>query len=428
MYYAQPSWYIRTTAVKDALLRENEKTGWFPETIKWGRYGDWLNNNIDWAVSRSRYWGTPLPIWRCGEGHETCVGSLAELSELTGSDQSGLDPHRPFVDDVTFACPECGEEARRVPEVIDAWFDSGSMPFAQWGYPHVPGSVEKLRGGLPGRLHLRGHRPDPRLVLHADGDRHPGVRRVVLQERAVPGPHPGRGRPQDVQAPRQHPGADAADGPARRRRRALVHGRVGIAVGGPPGRARDDPGDRPQGAADLLEHRGLPGALRPHVRLVAGRPRARARRPPGAGPVGALGGAPAGRAASPRRSTCSTPSGPARCWRPTSTTCRTGTSAARAAASGPATPSALAHPARVPVRRDAADGTDHAVHHRAGLAGPVPVHLDRAALVGAPGHLAAGRRRPGRRRARRADVADPPAGRAGPGRARRGARSGSGSR
>ncbi len=149
MYYAQPSWYVRTTAVKDALLRENERTSWFPETIKWGRYGDWLNNNIDWALSRSRYWGTPLPIWRCANDHQTCVESLAQLSELTGTDQSELDPHRPYVDEVTFACPSCGEEARRVPEVIDAWFDSGSMPFAQWGYPHLPGSKEKFDVAYP---------------------------------------------------------------------------------------------------------------------------------------------------------------------------------------------------------------------------------------------------------------------------------------
>ena len=149
LYYAQPSWYIRTTAVKDALLRENERTNWFPGTIKWGRYGDWLNNNIDWALSRSRYWGTPLPIWRCAEGHQTCVGSLAELSELTGTDQSRLDPHRPFVDDVVFPCPDCAGEARRVPEVIDAWFDSGSMPFAQWGYPHVAGSKERFEAAYP---------------------------------------------------------------------------------------------------------------------------------------------------------------------------------------------------------------------------------------------------------------------------------------
>ncbi len=149
LYYAQPSWYVRTTQVKDDLLRENEQTTWFPDTIKHGRYGDWLTNNIDWALSRSRYWGTPLPIWRCGEDHQTCVGSLAELTELTGTDQSELDPHRPFVDDVRFPCPACGEEARRVPEVIDAWFDSGSMPFAQWGYPHKPGSAELLEQAYP---------------------------------------------------------------------------------------------------------------------------------------------------------------------------------------------------------------------------------------------------------------------------------------
>ncbi|MFE1776811.1 isoleucine--tRNA ligase [Streptomyces sp. NPDC059008] len=136
LYYAQPSWYIRTTAVKDALLRENENTNWFPDSVKHGRFGDWLNNNIDWALSRNRYWGTPLPIWRCEEDHLTCVGSLAELTELTGTDQSGLDPHRPFIDEVTFACPTCQGTATRVPEVIDAWYDSGSMPFAQWGYPY----------------------------------------------------------------------------------------------------------------------------------------------------------------------------------------------------------------------------------------------------------------------------------------------------
>ncbi|MCT2593391.1 isoleucine--tRNA ligase [Streptomyces sp. N2-109] len=136
LYYAQPSWYIRTTQIKDALLRENERTNWYPDSVKHGRYGDWLNNNIDWALSRNRYWGTPLPIWRCAEDHLTCVGSLAELSELTGSDQSRLDPHRPYLDAITFPCPDCRATATRVPEVIDAWYDSGSMPFAQWGYPY----------------------------------------------------------------------------------------------------------------------------------------------------------------------------------------------------------------------------------------------------------------------------------------------------
>ncbi|MDR1806857.1 MAG: isoleucine--tRNA ligase [Propionibacteriaceae bacterium] len=149
IYYAMPSWYIRTTERKAELLRENEATTWYPDNIKHGRYGDWLNNNIDWALSRQRYWGTPLPIWRCADGHQTCVGSRAELSQLSGQDQSGLDPHRPFVDAVTFPCPQCGAEARRVPEVIDAWFDSGSMPFAQWGYPWAEGSQEKLEQAFP---------------------------------------------------------------------------------------------------------------------------------------------------------------------------------------------------------------------------------------------------------------------------------------
>ena len=149
LYYAQPSWYIRTTQIKDALLRENESTNWYPDSIKHGRYGDWLNNNIDWALSRSRYWGTPLPIWRCQHDHQVCVGSLAELSELAHHDFSELDPHRPYVDDVTFSCPTCGEPSTRVSEVIDAWFDSGSMPFAQWGYPYVEGSKEKFDQAFP---------------------------------------------------------------------------------------------------------------------------------------------------------------------------------------------------------------------------------------------------------------------------------------
>ncbi|MSY82240.1 MAG: isoleucine--tRNA ligase, partial [Actinobacteria bacterium] len=149
IYYAQPSWYIKTTQIKEALLRENEKTNWHPETIKTGRYGDWLTNNIDWAVSRNRYWGTPLPIWRCINKHEICIGSLAELGSLSGQELSGTDPHRPFVDDISFACAECSETMNRVPEVIDCWYDSGSMPFAQWGYPHKEGSVEKFKNAYP---------------------------------------------------------------------------------------------------------------------------------------------------------------------------------------------------------------------------------------------------------------------------------------
>jgi isoleucyl-tRNA synthetase len=139
IYYAKSSWYVKTTAVKDTLLAENEKITWYPEHIKRGRFGDWLANNVDWALSRERYWGTPLPVWRCGEGHDRCIGSRAELQELAGSVPDDL--HKPYIDDVVFPCPDCGGEMRRVPEVIDAWWDSGSMPFAQY---HAPFENEEL--------------------------------------------------------------------------------------------------------------------------------------------------------------------------------------------------------------------------------------------------------------------------------------------
>jgi isoleucyl-tRNA synthetase len=150
LYYARTSWYVRTTAVKQRLLQVNETVNWYPEHIKHGRYGDWLANNVDWALSRERYWGTPLPIWRCPNAHDTPMGSLTELSERAGRDVTGIDPHRPWIDEVTFACPECSEEARRLPEVIDAWYDSGAMPFAQWGYhPELGRGLEPFEGRFP---------------------------------------------------------------------------------------------------------------------------------------------------------------------------------------------------------------------------------------------------------------------------------------
>jgi isoleucyl-tRNA synthetase len=149
IYWGKPSWYIATSTRKGDLLAANHDVDWHPAHIRDGRFGEWLANNVDWALSRDRYWGTPLPIWRCGRGHVRCVGSLAELSALAGRDLRDLDPHRPLIDEVSFACPDCPEEgpdteARRVEAVIDAWFDSGSMPAAQIGYPHRPGSAEEL--------------------------------------------------------------------------------------------------------------------------------------------------------------------------------------------------------------------------------------------------------------------------------------------
>jgi isoleucyl-tRNA synthetase len=154
LYYAKPSWYIATTRLREELLQANETVNWHPPRVKEGRFGDWLENNVDWALSRERYWGTPLPVWRCAQGHVHVVGSFAELAERSGDELA--DHHRPFVDDVTFPCPHvagtqtpggseteaetaiataCGKPMRRVPEVIDVWFDSGAMPFAQHHFP-----------------------------------------------------------------------------------------------------------------------------------------------------------------------------------------------------------------------------------------------------------------------------------------------------
>jgi isoleucyl-tRNA synthetase len=134
IYYARPAWYVRTTAYKAQLLAANETVNWYPDHIKHGRYGDWLANNVDWSLSRDRYWGTPLPIWICPEGHQTAVASLSELSALAGRDVTGMDPHKPAIDEVAFACPQCRGNALRVPYLIDVWFDAGAMQFAQWGY------------------------------------------------------------------------------------------------------------------------------------------------------------------------------------------------------------------------------------------------------------------------------------------------------
>jgi isoleucyl-tRNA synthetase len=136
LYYARESWYIRTSAYRDRLVELNNTINWVPEHTKEGRFGNWLANNIDWSLSRERYWGTPLPVWECENcDYRECVGSVAELSQKAGRDLSALDLHRPHVDNIHWACPDCGGQMTRVKDLIDVWFDSGSMPVAQWHYP-----------------------------------------------------------------------------------------------------------------------------------------------------------------------------------------------------------------------------------------------------------------------------------------------------
>ncbi|MBI4731129.1 MAG: isoleucine--tRNA ligase, partial [Chloroflexi bacterium] len=148
LYYARESWYIRTSAFKDRLVELNRQINWVPEHIREGRFGNWLENNIDWSLSRERYWGTPLPVWECPDcKHRECVGSVKELSGKAGSDLSTLDLHRPHVDKVTWACAKCGGKMARVPDLIDVWFDSGSMPVSQWHYPFE--NKEKFESQFP---------------------------------------------------------------------------------------------------------------------------------------------------------------------------------------------------------------------------------------------------------------------------------------
>lgn len=135
IYYARESWFIKMTAVKEQLIANNNTINWIPDAIGKGRFGEWLEHVQDWGISRNRYWGTPLNVWECSCGHQHTIGSIAELKSMSDNCPEDIELHRPYIDAVTIKCPECGGEMKRVPEVIDCWFDSGSMPFAQWHYP-----------------------------------------------------------------------------------------------------------------------------------------------------------------------------------------------------------------------------------------------------------------------------------------------------
>ena len=150
LYYAKSSWYIRTTAHKDRLVEGNSSINWYPDYIREGRFGEWLRNNVDWAISRERYWGTPIPIWQCQDcGHRVCAGSVSELKEMSGTANGAslddLDLHRPYIDNVILPCQkgDCRGQMQRIPEVMDAWFDSGAMPFAQWHYPFDNSGIDE---------------------------------------------------------------------------------------------------------------------------------------------------------------------------------------------------------------------------------------------------------------------------------------------
>ena len=231
----------------------NDEVHWYPDHIKRGRYGNWLENNVDWALSRERYWGTPLPIWRCTEGHATAVGSLAELGSLAGRDFADLDPHRPTIDEIAFPCPACGAEARRVPEVIDAWYDSERCPSRSGG--STPSStVEEScsigaspRTSSPRRSTRRG------LVLHVDGGRGPPLRFDRVSQRRVLRLHRRRAGPEDVEIPRQRDRPPRRDGAPRRRRAPLGPADERLAVVVPAARRVCVGGGRPAVPADALE-------------------------------------------------------------------------------------------------------------------------------------------------------------------------------
>ena len=150
LYYPKDSWFVAMTQMRDKLLENNNKVNWYPDNIRTGRFGKFLENVIDWGISRDRYWGTPLPIWQCECGHRECIGSREELESKATTDCKGIELHKPYVDGIKLKCPECGKEMTRTHEVIDCWFDSGSMPFAQWHYPFE--NKEKFEKNFPAQF------------------------------------------------------------------------------------------------------------------------------------------------------------------------------------------------------------------------------------------------------------------------------------
>ena len=266
LYYAKASWYIRTSEAREQMLAGNEEIGWHPEHIKDGRFGKWLENNVDWALSRDRYWGTPLPVWECDHedcDNSFCAGSVQELKDLAGEVPDDL--HRPYIDEVTWDC-ECGEgRMKRVVSVIDTWYDSGRDAVRAVPLPlRESGGV---RAAFPGRLHLRGDRPDPRLVLHPAGRVDHAFRHPELPQLRLPRADPRRRWPEDVEVEGQRGRTLGSARQVRRRCLPLVPVHRAAAVGGLPLLARGNLRGAAQLPADPLEYVLVLGALRQRRRL-----------------------------------------------------------------------------------------------------------------------------------------------------------------
>ena len=289
IYYAKTSWFARTQAEKAALLEQNETIAWHPEHIKHGRFGDWLENNIDWALSRDRYWGTPLPVWRCSTHSPRHVHRFGgRAGRALGARPVGARLHRPYIDEVTFPCPvdDCGAWRR----ASSPSSTPGSTPARcrrRSSTTRSPATVRRkgLRGPVPGRLHLRGHRPDPRLVLLAAGREHAGLRPDAVPQRRLPGPHrrPGRREDVEVEGQRDRPLGDLQHQGRRRAALVLLLGR--LAVDEPPGLRRGHRRVDAPVPPHAVEHGVVLRHLRQPRGLRSGHPgrRARARARPVAG-------------------------------------------------------------------------------------------------------------------------------------------------